>query len=257
MYTFSTEYGVHRDTANWSVAPSQHCPAASLVWLFGRWQLPPHLVHSLWLVLKDTHVARTNAAQHASQLARVRLENLELQEQMQRTPRYEVEVATGTARGAGTNSHVYVDLVGRSGHRSGERQLTNEPEASMQAQLFKRGSRECFLVCCADIGVVSVVLLRQDASGTRPHWLPDWLRVRKVHSKGPLGPWTEFPLGTWLSADKGMRTLSLRLEAGQPPGNWITCAAVWCPQGECSCSSGCFLLVPPEQASSSLEMNRV
>lgn len=200
------------------------------------------------------HVAVTNAAQHASQLTRVRLENLELQEQMQRTPRYEVEVATGTARGAGTNSRVYVDLIGRSGHHSGERQLTNEPEASMQTQLFKRGSRECFLVCCADIGVVSVVLLRQDASGSRPHWQPDWLRVRKVQPKGPPGPWMEFPLGTWLSMDKGLRTLSLRLEAGQPPGNWITCATTWCLRVEASRSCGCVLLVAPEQACSSVEI---
>lgn len=164
------------------------------------------------------------AAQHASQLTRVRLENLELQEQMQRTPRYEVEVATGTARGAGTDSGVFVDLVGLSGHHSGERQLTHHPGTSLQPQLFKRGSRECFMVCCADIGAVSVVLLRQDGAGRRPHWQPDWLRVRKVQKKGPLEPWTEFPLGTWLSPEKGLRTLSLRLEAGRPPGNWIMCA---------------------------------
>eukprot|EP00892_Ulva_mutabilis_P005098 jgi/Ulvmu1/2960/UM149_0043.1 len=161
-------------------------------------------------------------ARHASQLARVRLENVELQQQMQRTPRYEVEVSTSTARGAGTDSRVFVNLTGRSGHHSGERQLTRQPDTSMQPQLFKRGSRECFLVCCADIGVVSVVELRQDASGSKPHWQPDWLRVRKVQDKGPPGPWTEFPLGTWLSREKGMARLSLRLEAGQPPGNWIT-----------------------------------
>lgn len=175
------------------------------------------------------------AAQHASQLARVRLENVELQEQMQRTPRYEVEVSTGTARAAGTNSRVFVDLVGRSGHHSGERQLTNQPDTSMQPQLFKRGSRECFMVCCADIGIVSVVELRQDASGSKPHWQPDCLRVRKLQKKGPAGPWTEFPLGTWLSLEKGMRRLSLRLEAGQPPGNWITCAA----------TNACHTCMPP------------
>lgn len=172
------------------------------------------------------------AAHHASQLTRVRLENLELQEQMQRTPRYEVEISTNTAQGAGTNSRVFVDLVGRSGHHSGERQLNNQPEASMKPQLFKRGSRESFLVYCVDIGTVAVVFLRQDASGSSPHWLPDWLRVRKVQKSGAPGPWTEFPLGTWLSSEKGLKTLSLRLEAGHPPGNWITCAThpVW-PHG--------------------------
>ncbi|GAB4821886.1 hypothetical protein N2152v2_008932 [Parachlorella kessleri] len=114
-------------------------------------------------------LAEADKLRHAAQSSeqwRVLLEAEKKQESIQELVKYNVQVVTGSCKGAGTSSQVYIEVYDKAGRSSGEHQL--------------------------------VVRVYHDNTGTSPSWYLEELRVRRAASNGE---WTVFPCQRWLAVD--------------------------------------------------------
>jgi hypothetical protein len=105
---------------------------------------------------------------------------------------YEVDVATGDAKGGATSARVYLEAWGRDGRAgasSGEVRLDlDAPEAP-----FQRGATDRFEVALHDVGAPCLVRVWHDNSGRHPDWRLERVSMRK---KG-APDWVHFPCGRW------------------------------------------------------------
>ncbi|KAK9811699.1 hypothetical protein WJX72_008565 [[Myrmecia] bisecta] len=129
---------------------------------------------------------------------------------------YEVQVVTGTCRGAGTDARVYCEIFGNT-RRSGEFML-HGPEGGSSAP-FQQGATDLFKISCAHLGSLCMVRILHDNSGRAPGWYCDVVRIREQG----LQDWTVFPCYRWLAVDMDDRRIVRDLRVGAPaPAQEIT-----------------------------------
>ena len=93
---------------------------------------------------------------------------------------YRVVVSTGDVRGAGTDSGVFLTLVGELG-RSSEVELTDCEEKHLNK--FERGAVETFLVRSVDLGTVKLIRIGIDGKGLGSDWYLEQVSVQKCRPK--------------------------------------------------------------------------
>jgi PLAT/LH2 domain len=154
--------------------------------------------------------------------------------QLRASAAYDVRVVTGSRKGAGTDSRVFVELFGElERHHSCEVALMRE--AGRPAP-FARGATDEFTVRSEDLGGVAAVRIWQDASGSRPHWFLESVHVRPQRKDGANpAAWEDFPAGVWLSTTYGPKRLAVRLERAKTAGVPIRCSVCFAQLGSLSC----------------------
>ncbi len=104
----------------------------------------------------------------------------------------DVQVVTGTARGAGTDANVFCTLYGGDGSSSGEFQLSKSLE---HKDKFEAGQTDSFVWEGQQLrGGVCSVGVRFDASGLGSDW-----QLHRVSVSDGSGAAREFPFGEWLN----------------------------------------------------------
>ncbi|KAF5404278.1 hypothetical protein PHET_02377 [Paragonimus heterotremus] len=105
---------------------------------------------------------------------------------------YHVAIETSNVEHAGTDSNVYLQLVGRMG-------TSNERIIEKAGNLFERGSQDMFALEFENVGELLKVRIRHDANGDRKHWKIENVEVadgRCTYNFSVVG-------GLWLSTKYG------------------------------------------------------
>ncbi|XP_061083609.1 polyunsaturated fatty acid 5-lipoxygenase [Conger conger] len=107
-------------------------------------------------------------------------------------PCYTVTVATGTQWFAGTDSYIYITLVGTE--RCSEKTLLDKPLYND----FERGAVDSYDVKVSeDIGEIVFVKIEK-----RKYWVQDDWYCKYITVKTPCGEYLEFPCYRWIPDDK-------------------------------------------------------
>ena len=105
---------------------------------------------------------------------------------------YEVIVKTGSLRGSGTDSRVYIKFFGDDGQETCEMYLDNSPDN------FSTGRIDHFTVRPAsEYPSISKILLGHDNSGFGPSWFVDYVKIRNNLTQELIG----FHFGKWFSTE--------------------------------------------------------
>ena len=118
---------------------------------------------------------------------------------------YEVLVATGDEKGAGSDSAVFITLIGEHGD-SGERPLK---KSKTHRDKFERGNTDAFDQEAVDLGELKKVKVRMESRGLGGAWLLDHVEVKCASTKKS---WY-FPFSDWVSKKAGLEHV---IEAGIP-----------------------------------------
>eukprot|EP01048_Picozoa_sp_COSAG05_P003976 COSAG05_NODE_197_length_14521_cov_113.902995_1_plen_1885_part_00 len=106
---------------------------------------------------------------------------------------YEIEVVTGTVKGAGTDANVFIELIGDL-NDVGKTKLENSKDN------FEKGKTDVFKLKLADVGDLQKIRIGHDSKGLfGSGWFLDSVRVRKV---GTPDSWL-FGCNKWLDEDEG------------------------------------------------------
>ncbi|EDQ93112.1 uncharacterized protein MONBRDRAFT_31037 [Monosiga brevicollis MX1] len=108
---------------------------------------------------------------------------------------YEVAVTTGTERGAGTDSNVFVTLFGKNGD-SGERALA---KSKTFRNMFESGNTDVFDVECQDLGELTKIEVKSDLKGFGAAWQLDKIKVTRT---GSQNSW-QFKCDQWFDKKQG------------------------------------------------------
>lgn len=81
-----------------------------------------------------------------------------------------IHTKTGNGDGAGTDAHVYVQLHGTQGRRTGYIELDRQAHDD-----FERGSVDTFAITTDDLGDLTWICLRVDDAGLFPDWTVEWV----------------------------------------------------------------------------------
>ncbi|MEW5311146.1 MAG: hypothetical protein WDW38_002885 [Sanguina aurantia] len=111
------------------------------------------------------------------------------------TLKYKIEVVTSDCRGAGTEAHVTVELVGSNG-RFG-------PVALDTPSAFERAKVDTFVVEGADVGILSALVVKSDGTGTRAFWHLEGITVWRDETHSDPAAGVFFPCKQWFSKDTG------------------------------------------------------
>lgn len=109
---------------------------------------------------------------------------------------YRIEVATSDIRFAGTDSDVYVTVLGDKGD-SGERRLVDRTKSNM----FERASTDTVLIECGSLGELQGLVVRTDHRLAGSDWHLDHIRVTDMLTGKQWG----FPFRDWLNKKNGFR----------------------------------------------------
>ena len=104
---------------------------------------------------------------------------------------YRIVVVTGTVDDAGTDSDVFITLLGTTGN-SNERELDNADDN------FENGNTDTFSLEMDDIGDITQVRIRHNNSGHNPGWFLDRITVHNETSHKEYN----FPCHRWLAVDE-------------------------------------------------------
>jgi hypothetical protein len=102
-------------------------------------------------------------------------------------------VKTGTARGSGTNSKVFLTVYGTNGKHSDELLLNNKSDN------FENGVLDTFQFDLNSLGTLSKIRLRHDNSGLLSAWFVDFVELEHVAT----GALYRFDINQWLSRRDG------------------------------------------------------
>ena len=105
---------------------------------------------------------------------------------------YIVEVTTGDQPGSGTDSNIFVELVGARG-ASGERQLA----FSDKLNAFERGQADVFQLRCPHLGNIKKLIVRNEGAAAKAAWKLNCVRIWRVGYEDQI---FEFPFFGWLDA---------------------------------------------------------
>jgi len=108
---------------------------------------------------------------------------------------FQVKVYTGSARGAGTDSNVFIIIQGEKGK-------TNEIQLKYgdNINLFEDGQCDTFAVDGADVGEINLLNIRHDNTGLGSDWLLDHVEICDQAN----GLAWSFPCNEWLEKSKGL-----------------------------------------------------
>lgn len=99
---------------------------------------------------------------------------------------YRVSVYTGKVEKAGTNAHVYLNVVGANG-QSADRLLDNADDN------HACGKVDQYVIDARDLGELQFLHIRHDNSGSQPGWFLDKIEIQNMHSgetwQGVCGEW--------------------------------------------------------------------
>ena len=115
---------------------------------------------------------------------------------------YRVKVTTGNQEGAGTYSHVYIQL-------KGERGVSREVHLDDYKENWHRGVTEEFLLGSQDLGTLRSISVRHDNKNNDRSWLLDKITVENTVS----GQSWVFPANAWFADDRGDRKIQRELNA--------------------------------------------
>ena len=111
--------------------------------------------------------------------------------------RYTVSIKTGNIRGAGTDSNIYVRLIGADGKMTDEVRLNK----LISGNAFEQNRTDTVTASFnCDVGTVDEIQVRSDMKWLAADWYVDWIKVRQEGSKIE----TTFTVGEWI-ADKNTR----------------------------------------------------
>eukprot|EP01123_Difflugia_compressa_P005057 TRINITY_DN1661_c0_g1_i1.p1 TRINITY_DN1661_c0_g1~~TRINITY_DN1661_c0_g1_i1.p1 ORF type:complete len:960 (-),score=248.52 TRINITY_DN1661_c0_g1_i1:25-2904(-) len=119
---------------------------------------------------------------------------------------YSVTITTGTCRGAGTDSEVFIILYGKK-KDSGKR-LLGGPGST-----FERGKTDTFELKCGDLGDVKRIRIGHDGTGIGSGWFCEQVVVQ--NSAG--GKWS-FPCRRWFDTHEGDKLIERELFVDGEPG---------------------------------------
>ena len=116
------------------------------------------------------------------------------------TVKYNFEIHTGDQSGAGTDSNIFVQLVG-------ERGITNEVRLNrfISGNAFERNKTDKFSAeFNQDVGDIYKIMLRSDMLWGGPAWLVDYIKVRFVRStkSKKYRAFSSFQIAKWIEDKK-------------------------------------------------------
>ena len=89
---------------------------------------------------------------------------------------YVIEVQTGKGPGAGTDSNVFIEIIGTHAS-SGEKNLIF---SETNANAFESGAKDLFTLNCPNLGQIKKVVVRNEGSSLRAKWKLDEIRIWQV-----------------------------------------------------------------------------
>ncbi|KAH8871549.1 Lipoxygenase homology domain-containing protein 1 [Schistosoma japonicum] len=129
---------------------------------------------------------------------------------------YSIVTVTGDQEGSGTNSKVYITIYGRTGITP-RIELSQENKSTGKEIIcapFARGTSTKFIVKAPNVGAITNIRIKQDESGTEPHWFLE----RVVVTDMSYPQWTYyFNCGCWLSSIYGDGKLCRLLRGYREP----------------------------------------
>ncbi|KAG1662011.1 hypothetical protein FOA52_009500 [Chlamydomonas sp. UWO 241] len=103
--------------------------------------------------------------------------NRELEGKLKDLALYEIEVKTGSMKGANSDARIFVEMFGPYDKVStGEVRLVN---ADSHQPTFGRGARDLFFVTAKNVGLPKHIKVWHDNTGRHPEWFLDEIRIRK------------------------------------------------------------------------------
>lgn len=122
---------------------------------------------------------------------------------------YEVQIHTSDLHGAGTDSGVFITLMGTQG-------VSPEVRLESLRRDFEQGAVDIFrLYGIPDLGDIHGIRLRHDNGGASPGWHVEYALVRRIHD----GEAFLAPFDRWLAVDEGDQAIDVtrptqRLDTG-------------------------------------------
>lgn len=89
---------------------------------------------------------------------------------------YTVSLKTGDVMGAGTDSNVYIRMVGVQGS-------TNEIRLKTEKHDLEQGQLDHFTLPFEDVGPLKKIIIRHDNTGFAPGWFLEWVKIRDGRGK--------------------------------------------------------------------------
>ena len=104
---------------------------------------------------------------------------------------YTVTVKTGNVPLAGTDSNIYIRLIGESGAMTDEVKLN----PLIEGNAFEKGSTDVVTASFSrNVGRVNEIQLRSDMKWAGADWYVDWIKVKNL-----MGTETTFQVGEWIA----------------------------------------------------------
>mmetsp|Transcript_2129 Transcript_2129/g.5389 ORF Transcript_2129/g.5389 Transcript_2129/m.5389 type:complete len:727 (-) Transcript_2129:75-2255(-) len=154
---------------------------------------------------------------------------------------WRIDVVTGTHRNAGTDAHVEVELLGRSGAMAGPFPLRPEDGSFLPA------STDSFTVTAPAVGDLVALKVRHDNAGVDPAWFLESITVTEL---GTTSVW-QFPCNSWLSAEGGLaRRLDALPAGGMQPEVDYSIEVYTADQGGAGTDAGVYLFLHGQTGSS-------
>ncbi|XP_055956181.1 lipoxygenase homology domain-containing protein 1 [Patella vulgata] len=119
--------------------------------------------------------------------------------------RYYVETITSNDWGSGTDSNVYINIIGSLGD-TGIRFLKNSLEDKNK---FESGSTDSFEIEAVDIGKIQKIIIGHDGFGAGAGWKLDKVNVRQSRTSSEV---FVFQYNKWLDEDKDDRKIETELK---------------------------------------------
>ena len=102
---------------------------------------------------------------------------------------YNFEITTGTLSGAGTNSNIFISIIGTNSYTDffNINYLTSKKE-------FITGHTESFFIIKEDVGEIKEIKVKTDSYGLKDNWFLARLKVKKSGDKN----FNKFPFFNWI-----------------------------------------------------------
>lgn len=120
---------------------------------------------------------------------------------------YKVTVKTGDKFGAGTDSNIYLRMIGALGS-------TDEIMIETSKNELERGTIDHYNIVSDDVGALQKIIIRHDNSGFAPGWYLDWISISDGMNKK-----YNFKCDDWLIKDESFGNIKLLKEEYYLAGN--------------------------------------
>jgi len=114
--------------------------------------------------------------------------------------KYNVKFKTGTMMGAGTDSNIFLRLIGELGS-------TDEIQVDCKKNDTEKGSTDQYEIPLDDVGHLRKIVVRMDATGLAPGWFLEWVNITDEQGKE-----YRFKCNQWLMREDGHTNIKLLKE---------------------------------------------